>query len=190
LWRNRTKTWVGAWRARLWVVEGNLRAAERWVQEKELSAQDELKYSPKSELQYVTLARLLIAQGKHDEVSKLLDRLLEAAEAGGRGRTVIEVLVLKALALRAQNDEPGALATLRRALTLAEPEGYVRIFSDEGAPMTDLLRRVLKAQRREPPDIEGDDVPLEYVGKLLEAVMNSIRNGLGMRKAGDRGGAG
>jgi LuxR family transcriptional regulator, maltose regulon positive regulatory protein len=53
-------------------------------------------------------------------------------------------------------------------LTLAEPEGYVRIFADEGAPMADLLRRVLKAQRTEPPEIEGD-VPLEYVGKLLEA---------------------
>jgi LuxR family maltose regulon positive regulatory protein len=82
---------------------------------------------------------------------------------------VIEVLILKALALQAQGDEPGALAALRRALTLAEPEGYVRIFADEGAPMADLLRRVIKAKRTQPPDIEGDG-PLEYIGKLLEAL--------------------
>lgn len=82
---------------------------------------------------------------------------------------MIEVLVLKALALRKQNHERGALATLRRALTLAEPEGFVRVFVDEGAPMLDLLRRVLKAQRTEPPDIAGD-VPLEYVGRLLAAL--------------------
>ena len=91
------------------------------------------------------------------------------AEAGGRGHTVIEVLALKALALRAQGNEPEALAALRRALTLAESEGYVRVFADEGAPMADLIRRVLKARRKVPPDIEGN-VPLEYIGKLLEAL--------------------
>jgi LuxR family maltose regulon positive regulatory protein len=169
LWRNRTKTRVDAWRARLWVMEGDLRAAERWAQERGLSVEDEFVYSLESELEYATLGRLLIAQSKPEEASKLLQRLLEAAEAGGRGRTVIEVLVLKALALRKQNHERGALATLRRALTLAEPEGFVRVFLDEGAPMLDLLRRVLKAQRVEPPDI-AYDVPLEYVGKLLAAL--------------------
>jgi len=135
-----------------------------------LSDEDELEYSPASELAHITLARLLIAEGKHEEASKLLERLLKAAEAGRRGRAIIEVLALKALALRAQDDQPGALAALQKALTLAEPEGYVRVFADEGAPMADLLRRVLKAQRTEPPDIEGDDVPLEYVGKLLEVL--------------------
>jgi LuxR family maltose regulon positive regulatory protein len=72
---------------------------------------------------------------------------LEAAEAGGRWHAVIELLALQTLVLRAQNDEPGALATLRRALTLAEPEGYVRTFADEGEPMTALLRRLLKTWR-------------------------------------------
>ena len=79
---------------------------------------------------------------------------------------MIELLVLKALVLRAQNDESGALAKLRRALTLAEPEGYVRTFVDEGAPMADLLRRLLKTWRKE----RLDDVPLEYTGKLLETL--------------------
>lgn len=79
LWRNRTKTRVDAWRARLWVMEGDLRAAERWAQEHGLSVEDEFVYSLESELEYATLARLLIAQSKPDEASKLLQRLLEAA---------------------------------------------------------------------------------------------------------------
>jgi LuxR family maltose regulon positive regulatory protein len=166
---SRWKVRVEAWRARLRMAQGDIRAAGRWAQERGLSAEDEFEYSPEFELEHTTLARLLIAQGKHEEASRLLERLLEAAEVGGRGHMVIEVLVLKALALQAQNDKPEALGELRRALTLAEPEGYVRIFADEGAPMAGLLRRVLKAQRRELPDIEGD-VPLEYIGKLLEAL--------------------
>jgi LuxR family maltose regulon positive regulatory protein len=91
---------------------------------------------------------------------------MQTAQAGGRQHTLIELLVLRALALRERNDEPGALAALQRALMLAEPEGYVRTFADEGEPMADLLRRLLKAWRKE----RQDDVPLEYVGKLLEAL--------------------
>jgi LuxR family maltose regulon positive regulatory protein len=165
----RWKVRVEAWQARLHLVQGNVKAAGRWAHVRGLSAEDEFEYSPETELEHTTLARLLLAQGKHEEASTLLKRLLKAAEAGGRGRTMIEVLALKALALRAQNDESEALTTLRRSLTLAEPEGYVRIFADEGAPMADLLRRVLKARKTEPPDIEGD-IPLEYIGKLLEAL--------------------
>ena len=72
--------------------------------------------------------------------------------------------------MRAQSDEPGALAALRRALTLAEPEGYVRTFVDERAPIADLLRRLLRAQRRKQfSEVEGES-PLEYMSTLLEAL--------------------
>jgi LuxR family maltose regulon positive regulatory protein len=168
-WRRRAKKLVETWRARLRMMQGDLDAAVRWAREQRLSAEDSFEYSPESELEYLTLARLLIVEGKPEEASRLLERLLEAAETGERGRTIIEVLVLKALVLRTQSDEPGALAALRKALTLAEPEDFVRSFADEGAPMLDLLRRVLKALRRDPPDSAGD-VPLEYTGKLLEAL--------------------
>jgi LuxR family transcriptional regulator, maltose regulon positive regulatory protein len=151
------------------VIEGDLQAAERWARERGLSADDDLDYSPESELEYATLARLLIAESWHEEASALLERLREAAKAGGRVRTAIEALALEAVALMAQGDESGALAALRRALTLAEPEGYVRVFADEGDPMADLLRRVLRAQRREQQDVAGDVAP-EYLGKLLEAL--------------------
>ena len=77
--------------------------------------------------------------GSLREGAKLLERLLLAAEAGQRTRSVIEILVLQALDHQRQGDLPAALVPLERALTLAEPEGYVRIFVDEGAPMTTLL---------------------------------------------------
>ncbi|MCC6802094.1 MAG: helix-turn-helix transcriptional regulator, partial [Anaerolineae bacterium] len=97
------------------------------------------------------LARLLLAQHQGDRTSRslpeaigLLERLLQAAEAGGRTKSVIEILVLQALARQLQGDIPTALAPLERALTLAEPEGYVRMFMDEGAPMAALLEAASK----------------------------------------------
>jgi LuxR family maltose regulon positive regulatory protein len=86
----------------------------------------------------------------------LLERLLQAAEEGGRMGSVIEILVLQALAYEAQGDSPAALVPLKRALTLAEPEGFIRIFVDEGRPMALLLYEA--AARRIMPD---------YTAKLL-----------------------
>ena len=74
------------------------------------------------------------------EALDLLTRLLQAAEAGGRQGSAIEILLLQALAHEVQDDMPQALASLERALTLAEPEGYVRIVVREGEPMAKLLK--------------------------------------------------
>jgi LuxR family maltose regulon positive regulatory protein len=78
------------------------------------------------------------------EVTGLLDRLLKAAEEGQRTGSVIEILILQALAHQAQGDIPAALVSLERALTLAEPEGYVRIFVDEGPPLAAMLKEAMK----------------------------------------------
>jgi LuxR family maltose regulon positive regulatory protein len=69
-----------------------------------------------------------------------LERLLAAAKEGHRTGSVIEITVLQALDHQARGDVPAALAALEQALTLAEPEGYVRVFLDEGPSMTTLLR--------------------------------------------------
>jgi LuxR family maltose regulon positive regulatory protein len=89
---------------------------------------------------------VLIAQGRGGsqapgphQALRLLDRLLPAAEAAGRMRSVVEIVMLRALALAAWGDAIGAQTALERALTLAAPEGYIRMFVDEGAPMRLLI---------------------------------------------------
>jgi len=61
-----------------------------------------------------------------------------------RMRSMLEILLLRALALQAQGVHTDALATLGGALLLAEPEGYIRLFLDEGPPMVALLREAQK----------------------------------------------
>jgi LuxR family maltose regulon positive regulatory protein len=88
----------------------------------------------------LTLARLCIMQGRREEAATLLQRLLESAEAGGLRGCVLEILALRARLFLEQDQMAQAMITLSRALALAEPEGYVRLFVDEGAPMVTLLR--------------------------------------------------
>jgi LuxR family maltose regulon positive regulatory protein len=155
---------VPALRARVLVAQGELAAALGWGRERGLSVEDDLSYL--HEFEHITLARVLLARYAADraersiqEVTRLLERLLRAAEAGQRTGSVIEILVVQALAHQAREDVPAALASLQRAVTLAEPEGYVRIFADEGPPMTSLLRAVSK-QGTAP----------NYVRRLLAAI--------------------
>jgi LuxR family maltose regulon positive regulatory protein len=140
---------ISAMKARIWVVQGKLTKVLEWVREQGLSVDDAPSYL--REFEHVTLARVLIARYKSDretgsirEAIGLLERLLQAAEEGRRMGSVIEILALLALAHAAQGDIPPALMSLERALTLAEPEGYVRIFVDEGKPMAELLKRAGK----------------------------------------------
>jgi len=142
---------VGALKARVWIANGMLSEARSWARERGLSARDDLSYV--REFEHITLARLILARGSRDrsddgigEAIGLLERLLMAADGGGRMGSVIEILVVEALARRARNDVPGAVASLERAVALAEPEGYVRVVADEGANMAALLR--LAAQKR------------------------------------------
>src|SRR6266700_5056196 len=138
---------MAAVRTQVELAQGNLKASVRWVDASGLTASDEDLSYP-HEREYLTLVRVRIAQGRADPVGSflqdalhLLDRLLTDAEIKARMSSVLEILVLRALALHAQSDRAGALSTLERALMFAEPEGYVRLFVDEGAPMLTLLRQ-------------------------------------------------
>ena len=155
---------VPALRARVRVAQGELGEALGWARERGLSADDDLSYL--RECEHITLARVLLARYTAEraersvhEATRLLERLLRAAEEGQRTGSVIEILVLQALARQARGDIPAALASLRRALTLAEPEGYARIFADEGPPMASLLRAAAK-----------QGIAPSYVRRLLAAV--------------------
>jgi len=162
---------VPALKARVWIAQSRLGEALGWAREQGLSADDDLSYL--REFEHITLARLLLAQHEGEraepslhEATRLLKRLLLAAEAGGRTGRVIEILVLQALAHQALGDIPAALASLGRAVTLAEPEGYVRVFADEGPAMAALLRAVAK-----------QGIARNYVRRLLAAVSGTEHNG-------------
>ena len=158
---------IAALKARLWVVLGSLGEALSWTRERDLSVEDDLSYL--REFEQITLARVLLAQhtterpeGSFHQATRLLERLLQGAEEGARAGSVLEILVLQALAHQTQGDIPAALASLQRAVTLAEPEGYVRIFIDEGQPMASLLRAAAK-----------QGIAPGYVRRLLAALNNT-----------------
>ena len=145
---------IAALKTRVWVAQGRLGEALDWAREQGLSAQDDLCYL--REFEHITLARVLLARYKSDradrsmlEAMRLLERLPQAAEEGGRTGSVIEILIVQALAHHMQGDIPAALVPLERALTLAEPEGYVRIFVDEGQPMAVLLEAAAETGDRQ-----------------------------------------
>jgi LuxR family maltose regulon positive regulatory protein len=155
---------VPALRARVRVAQGRLGEALGWVREQGLSVDDDLSYL--REFEHITLARVLLARYEGEraerslhEATRLLERLLLAAEEGGRTGRVIEILVLRALAHQRLGDIPAALACLERAMTLAEPEGYVRVFIDEGPPIASLLQAAAK-----------QGIARNYVRRLLAAV--------------------
>jgi LuxR family maltose regulon positive regulatory protein len=156
---------LSVWQVRIWLAQGKLEAASQWVGERELDPDAEPNYL--HEMEYIALARILIAQGRLDEAARLLKRLLEAAEAGGRNSRAIEILMLQALALQARGDTDQAMTTLEGALTLAEAGGFIRIFVDEGPPMARLLYEMLSRAEALSRGISPD-----YVRRLLAAFPN------------------
>jgi LuxR family maltose regulon positive regulatory protein len=137
---------IAAMKARVWIAHGSLSQAADWARERGVSATDDVSYL--SEFDHLTLVRLLLARhrahpetGAIDPAMRLLDRLLEAAETSGRAGSLVEIRMLQALAQDAQGHRPQALQSLGDAWAEApEPDGYVRLFLNEGAPMVELLR--------------------------------------------------
>jgi LuxR family maltose regulon positive regulatory protein len=155
---------VAAFQAQIELAQGNLAAAVDWLEKSGLSTGNaEVPYL--RERGYLTLARVRIAQGRSDsatpllgETLSLLEQLQKSAESKARMGSVLEILVLQALALDAQGKRAEALAVLERALKLAAPEEYIRLFVDEGKPMRLLLR-----------DAQARGIIPEYVATLLTA---------------------
>lgn len=147
---------IAALRARVLLARGELDAARRWAAGRGLGPDDELTYLREAE--HLTLARVLLAEAATtsspgtphaadtaeslDTALALLDRLLAAAEEGGRAGSMVEALALRALAEAQRGDDVRAVAALDEALARARPEGFVRTFLDEGPPVLELLEQV------------------------------------------------
>jgi LuxR family maltose regulon positive regulatory protein len=163
---------VEARKARIHLKQGRLDKAQAWVRERGLSVTDEANYL--GEYEHLTLARARMAERSFEGVSDLLERLLALAETQKRTGSVIEILLTQALLHQAQGNQPRALAALERALALAESEGYIRIFVDEGEPMQLLiLGFVSQIEKQTHPDTHP---LLGYVNKLLAAFPKSIED--------------
>jgi LuxR family maltose regulon positive regulatory protein len=131
---------VALFEARLGLMRGQLDTAVGWAEKSRLGINDPL--SDWDEPSHLTLARTLLAQTNYDEALILLNRLLEMAVAGGRTGRKIEILALQGLVFDGQGKQQAAIEASTQALSLAEPEGYVRLFVDEGEPMVKLLARL------------------------------------------------
>lgn len=138
---------IAAVQAQLALAGGRLPAAVAWAEASGLSPDDKLSFAREAE--YLVLARVWIAQARGGAAGdylprarRLLGRLMADAAPKARQASVLEILILQALAFAVQGYGPDALAALGQALSLAAPEGYVRLFVDEGPPMRVLLQRL------------------------------------------------
>jgi LuxR family maltose regulon positive regulatory protein len=171
-----------ALRARLALADGQVGEAARCVQELGLDADDEPSYPREGE--YLVLVRVLLAQQAPQRVLGLLERLHALAAAQERTGSLMEIRALQALARFASGDRAGALAALAEALTLGAPEGYLRVFLDEGPPMAALLHQLLAVGRRQQQVTAADAVPREYLARLVNAFEQA---GLPIRPPARRG---
>jgi LuxR family maltose regulon positive regulatory protein len=150
-------------KARIYLKQGRLDKAREWAKERGDSIHGEVSYL--EEFDMLTLVRVLLAEGSFTGINDLLERLRTLAEAQNRMGSVLEILLTEALAYQAQGQAPQTFATLERALTMAKPEGYLRLFVDEGELMRllilDLRSALESSARTEVQPLFG------YVEKLL-----------------------
>jgi LuxR family maltose regulon positive regulatory protein len=147
---------VAAAEAWLRLKQGDAAAAARWASlcKEKAGDYDACAYWSACLLK----ARVLAAQGRLAEASGLLVEVSDVAEAAGGNHYLIASLVLQAIVLQSQGRRDQAVAVLEPALSLAGPEGYVRVFISEGEPAARLLR-----------ESAARGIPVEYVGSLLAA---------------------
>jgi LuxR family transcriptional regulator, maltose regulon positive regulatory protein len=152
------RDWIGALRAQAWLRGGDTDAAVDWAKHFAGPMEDVVFPSVP-----IALAKIWLAQGEPEKALPLLDHALQSAQTVGRLGNAIHILAVQAIVYHAQGGPEQAFAKLEQALELAEPEGYVRVFMDEGAPMRRLLHRMLT--RSSAP---------HYVQWLLEALGDSV----------------
>jgi LuxR family maltose regulon positive regulatory protein len=151
---------IAAWKAKIWLQEGNKAALRQWIQERRLDTDGESLFV--REVEYLVLARILILRGELEEAVNLVDRLIERAQAGGRITRQIEMHLVQALAVKELGDTDKTMTILSKGLSLAESRGHIRLFVNEGPPMARLLYEALSRE-----------IAPDHVRQLLAAFPNA-----------------
>ncbi len=161
------RTAVEAAQVRMWLTQGDESAVARWsaAVEQRLHSPDSFRFE--DELTRIIQARVFIAQKQLDKALELLSSLEALARSGARQGRLIEILVLKALALQAMGEIAQAESALTASLSLAEPEGYIRLFVDEGEPLRCLMAQCRLRIEKTSPNLSA------YMVKLLAAFGSS-----------------
>ncbi len=153
---------VEAHKVRVYLKQGRLDKAQAWVKERSISTEDEAGYL--EEYNHLTLVRVWLYESSFAGVNDLLEHLLALAKTQKRTGSVIEILLTQALVHEAQGNRSNALAAVEHALKLAEPEGYLRTFVDEGEAMRLLILNFKSTNEK-----QTAHSPVNYVNKLLAA---------------------
>lgn len=180
-------TLASAYLARLQLSMGQKQAAAQWAVEVK-----PVRAAISHEFVDLTLVRVLLATGELETIPSILNPLLEKATATGRTQTCIEALLLLGLFHHAQKDSQTALEWIGQALQLAAPEGFARLFLEEGKPLLDLLPKARFAApefvdfllRQNPPEGESRSAPIEQLPdplseqelRVLELIMAGKSN--------------
>ncbi len=144
---------------KLWLACGELDRAIRWVEELDLGERHGTPFA--REREEVARVRILLAKKQPTPALERLEPVLQKATTGKRWGHVIEIRLLQALAHQILQQETLALDSLSEAVRLAEPEGYIRSFVDEGASIEALLYQLRKRERK--------NGPTPYLDTLLTA---------------------
>jgi len=191
---------VDAFRARMWVHEGQFTEVRRWAEASRLTVDGELSYLQEND--YITFARLLIAQKNYGDAESLIARLLDFSESAERNTRVLELMILQAIVKQEQGHSIQAAQIMMRALEIAEPQGYQRLFLDEGASIASLLylaishqensgyaERLLKAldypkedQRKKQLDRVATDTLIEPLSEREMDILECLAEGLSNRE--------
>jgi LuxR family maltose regulon positive regulatory protein len=172
---------VPAERARFLLAQEKIAEAERWVEEQGLKDDDEVTYP--WERRYLVLVRVLLARGEPVHALRLLEHLETPAKSQGRNESLIQIRALRSVALQSAGDHPGALTVLADALSLARPEGYVRVFADEGPVMAALLRSLIGARQRGSVK-QVSRAAREHVNRIIRAFVPAAGHTLGPAEKG------
>ena len=168
---------AAALQAQMELVCGNLGAGKDWAESSGLSSNDqEASHPGLREVEYLAYARILAAEGRRAEALSLLERLLQSAQAEERNGNAITIIAIQALVYHAQVNTSRAFERLECALTLADPEGFLRTFIDEGEPMHRLLLDYQsKIKKRISDSVDSESLRLlAYTDKLLAAFSKTV----------------